>query len=62
MLHSLTGTMAYSENPVVDATLLAIGELNRRGGLLGRMVQPIVVDGKSDAAVFCAPSRVANRG
>jgi urea transport system substrate-binding protein len=49
VLHSLTGTMAYSESPVVDATLLAIDELNQRGGVLGRRVQAVVVDGKSDA-------------
>jgi len=52
ILHSLTGTMAYSESPVVDASLLAIDQLNRRGGLLGRRVEAIVVDGKSDAATF----------
>ncbi|HTT74767.1 MAG TPA: transporter substrate-binding protein [Candidatus Binataceae bacterium] len=52
VLHSLTGTMAHSESPVVDATLLAIGELNQRGGLLGRHVQAVVVDGKSDARTF----------
>ncbi|HUN58062.1 MAG TPA: transporter substrate-binding protein, partial [Candidatus Binataceae bacterium] len=52
VLHSLTGTMAHSESPVVDATLLAIDELNQRGGLLGRRVQAVVVDGKSDAATF----------
>jgi urea transport system substrate-binding protein len=54
VLHSLTGTMAYSESPVVDATLLAIDEINRRGGLLGRMVQAVVVDGKSDGEAFAA--------
>jgi urea transport system substrate-binding protein len=54
VLHSLTGTMAFSESPVVDATLLAIDEINRRGGLLGRPVEPMVVDGKSDAAVFAS--------
>ena len=48
VLHSLTGTMAYSESPVVDATLMAIDEINRRGGLLGRGVEALVVDGKSD--------------
>lgn len=58
VLHSLTGTMAYSENPVVDATLLAIDEINRRGGLLGREVQPIVVDGKSETCTF---ERLAER-
>jgi urea transport system substrate-binding protein len=52
ILHSLVGTMAYSESPVVDATLLAIDEINRRGGLLGRRVEAIVADGKSDGVTF----------
>ena len=52
VLHSLVGTMAYSESPVVDATLLAIHEINRHGGLLGRRVEAIVADGKSDGATF----------
>ncbi len=52
VLHSLVGTMAYSESPVVDATLLAIDEINRRGGLLGRRIEAIVADGKSDGATF----------
>ena len=38
MLHSLTGTMASSEGSVIDATLLAIYEINARGGLLGRCI------------------------
>jgi urea transport system substrate-binding protein len=52
ILHSLTGTMAISEKSVVDATLLAIEEINRKGGLLGKKIQPIVVDGKSDWSIF----------
>jgi urea transport system substrate-binding protein len=52
VLHSQSGTMALSESPVIDATLLAIDELNRAGGVLGRPVQPVVVDGKSDPDVF----------
>jgi len=52
VLHSLTGTMALSEGPVVDATLLAIDEINRGGGLLGRQLKPLVLDGRSDASVF----------
>jgi len=52
ILHSLTGTMAHSESPVVDSTLLAIDELNREGGLLGRPVEGIVADGRSDSATF----------
>lgn len=57
VLHSLTGTMAYSESPVVDATLLALDEINRRGGLLGRCVEALVVDGKSDAAAFASSAQ-----
>ncbi|MCP5007195.1 MAG: ABC transporter substrate-binding protein [Planctomycetes bacterium] len=52
VLHSLTGTMAISERAVVDATLFAINELNKHGGLLGRRVKPILADGKSDPKIF----------
>ncbi|MBI5394780.1 MAG: urea ABC transporter substrate-binding protein [Verrucomicrobia bacterium] len=54
VLHSLTGTMAISERSVIDATLLAIEEINERGGVLGRPIQPVVVDGKSDWPAFAA--------
>jgi len=52
VLHSLTGTMAISEKPVVDATLLAIEQINNSGGLLGRRIEAVVVDGKSDWPTF----------
>jgi urea transport system substrate-binding protein len=52
VLHSLTGTMALSESRVVDATLLAIDEINRKGGVLGRPIQPLVVDGRSSETRF----------
>lgn len=52
ILHSLSGTMAGSERPVVDAALFAIQELNEKGGVLGRRIEPVVADGKSDTAVF----------
>lgn len=54
ILHSDTGTMAISERPVRDATLLAIEEINASGGLLGRKIEPIVVDGRSDPQSFAA--------
>jgi urea transport system substrate-binding protein len=57
ILHSLTGTLADSEAPVVDAALLAIGELNAAGGVLGRPIEAIVRDGNSDARVFAAEAR-----
>lgn len=52
VLHSLTGTMAISEKSVVDATLMAIEEINLRGGVLGRRVEPVVIDGCSDLPAF----------
>jgi len=52
ILHSLTGTMAISEKAVVDATLMAIEEINAEGGVLGRIIEPIVVDGRSDWPTF----------
>lgn len=52
VLHSLTGTMAISEKSVADATLMAIEEINQKGGLLGRPVEAVVADGRSDAETF----------
>ncbi|MBL4775895.1 MAG: urea ABC transporter substrate-binding protein [Mariprofundus sp.] len=52
ILHSLTGTMAISEKPVMQATLLAVEQINAKGGLLGRKVEAVVVDGQSDWPTF----------
>lgn len=52
ILQSLTGTMALSEKPLVDATLMAISEINQRGGVLGRAIEPVLEDGASDPKVF----------
>lgn len=52
ILHSLSGTMAISETPVVDATRLAIAEINEAGGILGRRLEPVVADGRSDWPEF----------
>lgn len=57
VLHSLTGTMAESERPLVDATRLAVEEINAAGGLLGRLVEMRIADGRSDDAVFAAEAR-----
>ena len=54
ILHSLSGTMAISETSVVDATRMAIEEINEAGGVLGRQIEPIVVDGASDWPTFAA--------
>ena len=52
ILHSLTGTMAVDEKPLIDAELMAIAEINAAGGLLGRPIEPIIVDGRSDEELF----------
>ncbi|MDA1209241.1 MAG: urea ABC transporter substrate-binding protein [bacterium] len=52
ILHSLTGTMAISERSLVDAELLAIEEINKAGGVLGKQLEPIVKDSESDPEIF----------
>lgn len=54
VLHSLTGTMAFSEKSVIDAILLAIEEVNAAGGILGRQIEPLIADGASDPNTFAA--------
>lgn len=50
-LYSLTGTMADSEAPLIDAIKMAADEINAEGGLLGRKVEVVVADGRSSAGV-----------
>ena len=57
ILQSLTGTMGHSGTSVADATLLAVEELNRSGGVLGRPVEAVVADGRSDPARFASEAR-----
>ena len=52
LLHSLTGTMAISEVAVCNAEMLAIKEINEKGGVLGSRIIPIQEDGKSKPWVF----------
>ena len=52
VLHSLSGTMAISEVSVKDAELLAIDEINAKGGVLGKKIVPTVEDGASDWPTF----------
>lgn len=52
VLHSATGSLAISEQPVANATLLALEEIKADGGLLGRPLQVISADGESDPATF----------
>jgi urea transport system substrate-binding protein len=52
ILHSLSGTMAISEVSVRDSELLAIDEINKAGGVLGKQLKPVVEDGASDWPTF----------
>jgi len=57
VLYSLSGPMAFSEVAVQEATLLAIDEINEKGGVLGRQIVPIVEDGTSDPEFFAEKTR-----
>jgi urea transport system substrate-binding protein len=53
LLHSQTGPMKDSEKSMIDAEMLAIEEINARGGLLGgRLIEPVIADGRSDFPTF----------
>jgi urea transport system substrate-binding protein len=52
ILHSLTGTMAISESALKDTVLMLVAEQNKKGGLLGRKLEPVVVDPASDWDAF----------
>ena len=52
VLHSFSGTMSLSESPVADATLLAIEEINQRGGIRGKKFEAFICDCRSDEATF----------
>ena len=52
ILHSLSGTMAISESVLKDTVLMLIADQNKKGGLLGRKLEPVVVDPASDWDAF----------
>jgi urea transport system substrate-binding protein len=57
ILHSLSGTMAISETTLKDATLMLIADQNKKGGLLGKKLEPVVVDPASDWPMFAEKAR-----
>ncbi len=57
ILHSRTGPMAISESSMIDAEVLALEQINARGGLLGRPVQWVVADGESDWPTYARKAR-----
>jgi len=52
LLHSQTGPMAVSERSMIDAEVMALEEINRSGGILGRQVRWVIADGASDGPTF----------
>ena len=48
VLHSLSGTMAISETALKDTALMTIEAINAKGGVLGRKLEPVVVDPASN--------------
>jgi urea transport system substrate-binding protein len=57
ILHSLSGTMAISETTLKDAMLMLIDEQNKKGGLLGKKLEPVVVDPASNWPLFAEKAR-----
>jgi len=57
VLHSLSGTMAISETALKETVLMAIDEINSKGGVLGRKLEPVVVDPASNWPLFAEKAR-----
>ncbi|WP_407922208.1 urea ABC transporter substrate-binding protein [Aureimonas psammosilenae] len=57
VLHSLSGTMAISETTLKDVMLMLIEEQNKKGGLLGKKLEAVVVDPASDWPLFAERAR-----
>ena len=57
VLHSLSGTMAISETTLKDTIMMMVDDLNKKGGLLGRPVEAVVVDPASNWPLFAEKAR-----
>lgn len=57
VLHSLSGTMAISETVLKDVTLMAMDEINGKGGVMGKKLEPVVVDPASNWPLFAEKAR-----
>src|SRR5919109_5036386 len=57
ILHSLSGTMAISETTLKDTMLFLIEEQNKKGGVLGKKLEPVVVDPASNWPLFAEKAR-----
>ena len=57
VLHSLSGTMAISETSLRDVLLFTFDEINAKGGILGKKIEPVVVDGASNWPLFAEKAK-----
>ena len=57
VIHSLTGTLAVEETQLMNAALMAIDDINRKGGVLGRALVPMVHDAASNWPLFAEKAR-----
>ena len=57
VLHSLSGTMAISETTLKDTVLMLVDEQNKKGGLLGKKLEAVVVDPASNWPLFAEKAR-----
>jgi urea transport system substrate-binding protein len=57
VLHSLSGTMAISETVLKDVVLMAVDEINAKGGVMGAKIEPVVVDPASNWPLFAEKAR-----
>lgn len=57
VLHSLSGTMAISETTLKDTVLMLVEEQNKKGGLLGKKLEPVVVDPASNWPLFAEKTK-----
>jgi urea transport system substrate-binding protein len=57
VLHSLSGTMAISETTLKDTVLMLIDKQNKKGGVLGKKLEAVVVDPASDWPLFAEKTR-----
>src|SRR4030081_1124856 len=57
VLHSLSGTMAISETSLKDGALMTFDEIKAKGGVLGKKIEPVVVDPASNWPLFAEKAR-----
>ena len=57
VLHSLSGTMAISETSLRDVLLFTFDEINAKGGVMGKKIEPVVVDGASNWPLFAEKAK-----